>query len=255
MPSGSICCVWHDGDARILGSETLSAMRLAPPGKTADAPPVFTAVSALGAAGDPDASVVTPPGKAARRYVIESSNFRLADNERDGYPAWVSLADKVIQHGSVAIITVEDGEVAVVRNQGKRQALPPGRYFLESQTCVYEDHLYVGVRTTPPETVDTYDSQRIPVRLSFTVTYEINNPSRAAQYQGDGGLNAFLQQACHSALRSSVNVRGVASVVLVLLLLVAALLGACMLTSPPPPPLPICMLSTRICWRWVAVAN
>ena len=40
-------------------------------------------------------------------------------------------SDKKILHGSVAIITVEDGEVAVVRNVGKRQTLGPGRYRLE----------------------------------------------------------------------------------------------------------------------------
>ncbi len=41
-------------------------------------------------------------------------------------------SDKKIMHGSIAIITVEDGEVAIVRNVGKRQALGPGRYKLES---------------------------------------------------------------------------------------------------------------------------
>ena len=40
-------------------------------------------------------------------------------------------SDKKILHGSVAMITVEDGEVAVVRNVGKRQTLGPGRYRLE----------------------------------------------------------------------------------------------------------------------------
>ena len=46
-------------------------------------------------------------------------------------------SDKKILHGSVAMITVEDGEVAVVRNVGKRQTLGPGRYRLElpQQVC------------------------------------------------------------------------------------------------------------------------
>ena len=72
--------------------------------------------------------------------------------------------------------------------------------------------MYTGVRTTPPEEIVTYDSQRIPIRVKFTVTYEIRDPARAAQFRsnlsdkGDGSdLDHFLQQACHSSLRASVN--------------------------------------------------
>jgi hypothetical protein len=99
------------------------------------------------------------PHPVGRRYEILSSNFRLASKKLDGYDAWASQvcggifswvygclrafapghtsapsrvqSDKKILHGSVAIITVEDGEVAVVRNVGKRQTLGPGRYRLE----------------------------------------------------------------------------------------------------------------------------
>lgn len=114
---------------------------------------------------------------SGRRYEIESSNFRLATRELDGYDAWASQvlrlyvlsglddslmscmfaqSDKVIRHGSVALVTVEDGEVAVVRNNGKRQALGPGRYRLEAPQQVFEKHLYIGVRTTDPESITTY---------------------------------------------------------------------------------------------------
>ena len=43
-----------------------------------------------------------------------------------------SQSSKTIIHGSVATVTVEDGEVAVIRNVGKRQTLGPGRYKLEA---------------------------------------------------------------------------------------------------------------------------
>lgn len=56
------------------------------------------------------------------------------------------MSQKVIRHGGTAIITVEDGEVAVVRNNGKRQAVGPGRWMLSAPLQVYEKHLYVGVR-------------------------------------------------------------------------------------------------------------
>ena len=46
---------------------------------------------------------------------------------------------------------------------------------------VYERHLYTGVRTTDPEEIVTYDSQRIPIRVQFTLTYEIQDPSKASQ--------------------------------------------------------------------------
>ena len=138
---------------------------------------------------------------------------------------------KTIVHGSAATVTVEDGEVAVIRNVGKRQTLGPGRYKLEapqqvwawsfeclispivaaafalavkhwsrsesvahgpSSWCcrglqVYEKHMYIGVRTTPPEEIVTYDSQRIPIRVKFTVTYEIRDPARAAQFRSKYG--------------------------------------------------------------------
>ncbi len=46
---------------------------------------------------------------------------------------------------------------------------------------MYERHLYTGVRTTDPEEIVTYDSQRIPIRVQFTLTYEIQDPSKASQ--------------------------------------------------------------------------
>ncbi len=52
---------------------------------------------------------------------------------------------------------------------------------------VYEKHMYIGVRTTPPEEIVTYDSQRIPIRVKFTVTYEIRDPARAAQFRSKYG--------------------------------------------------------------------
>ncbi len=83
---------------------------------------------------------------------------------------------------------------------------------------VYERHLYTGVRTTDPEEIVTYDSQRIPIRVKFTLTFEITDPSRASQFRGDGqssasssstdpasDLDHYLKQACHSCLRASVN--------------------------------------------------
>ena len=44
---------------------------------------------------------------------------------------------KTIVHGSAATVTVEDGEVAVIRNVGKRQTLGPGRYKLEAPQQVW----------------------------------------------------------------------------------------------------------------------
>jgi hypothetical protein len=124
-------------------------------------------VSGAGAgAGTATAAHHSAPHPIGRRYEIVSSNFRLASKKIDGYDAWASQvgdlvpttglpqlpcliaitlwllvslppfpslrqSDKKILHGSVAIITVEDGEVAVVRNVGKRQTLGPGRYRLE----------------------------------------------------------------------------------------------------------------------------
>ena len=60
---------------------------------------------------------------------------------------------------------------------------------------VYERHLYTGVRTTDPEEIVTYDSQRIPIRVKFTLTYEIQDPSKASQFRSkdsDGAVSAVL---------------------------------------------------------------
>ena len=132
--------------------------------------------------------------------------------------------------------------MAVVRNQGKREALGPGRYRLEAPGQVFEKFMYTGVRTSNPEEIITYDSQRIPLRydlcfghsglaplaklallssvmksyacarLTFTVTYEIVDPSKAAQFRAKESeavdvddLDVFLRTACHSCLRASVN--------------------------------------------------
>ena len=53
-------------------------------------------------------------------------------------PVTLPQASKTIIHGSVATITVEDGEVAVIRNVGKRQTLGPGRYKLEAPQQVLQ---------------------------------------------------------------------------------------------------------------------
>lgn len=183
--AGKVCLVWHEGEARILGSELVSATPLPVSGHTSSSASATATASTITAVAAPPApSSAAKSGKAgakgpdaentvARRYVIESPNFRLASVPLDGYSAWSNQSDKKIIHGAVSLITVEDGEVAVVRNNGKRQAIGPGRYRLEAPLQVYEKHLYTGVRTSAPEEIVTYDSQRIPIRVKFTVTYEI----------------------------------------------------------------------------------
>jgi len=212
VPSGKVCLVWHEGEARILGSELVSATPLPPPGSVATlaaaAPSPASSAPVAGRAKTTGGKKESEETSVARRYVIESANFRLASRELDGYSAWSNQSDKKISHGAVSIITVEDGEVAVVRNHGKRQAIGPGRYKLEAPLQVFEKHLYTGVRTSAPEEIVTYDSQRIPIRVKFTVTYEIKDASRAAQFRGKGDrddLELFLRTACHAALRASVN--------------------------------------------------
>ena len=100
--------MWHDGEARILGSELATWSVSSVPGSasasahpTAIAAPVITPVSAAGAGaaiatgGVPAASfasgatALTTPG-TARRYEIVSSNFRLASKKLDGYDAWAN---------------------------------------------------------------------------------------------------------------------------------------------------------------------
>jgi len=192
VPQGQVCRVWNHGHAELLGVEVFKATALGAPEEAIGRP---TSASL-------DLGLLRPEeeGEAGgQRYLITSNNFHLDDDP------WVNQSSKLIQHGALCIVTVEDGEVAIVRNQGKRQALGPGCYSFSAPERVYERHLYTGVRTTPPQDIVTYDSQRIPIRVKFTVTFEINKPSIACQYQGDGGLDQFLATACHSSLRSSVN--------------------------------------------------
>ena len=74
--------MWHDGEARILGLESVSLATVPPPGTTSSAASVARVpVPAASAAAAPGASTV-------RKYVIESSNFRLASVAEDGYDAW-----------------------------------------------------------------------------------------------------------------------------------------------------------------------
>lgn len=84
--------MWHDGNARILGSELVSVTLLGPPSSVpsfsrgTEGEPVPTGSSAVSMYDD---SLEIRP-VSGRRYEIESANFRLANKETDGYDAWAS---------------------------------------------------------------------------------------------------------------------------------------------------------------------
>jgi hypothetical protein len=103
VPSGQVCLVWHDGEARILGSELASWSVSSLPGAASTgvvgAGAAATASSSATSASAPTASAAAPPAPPSappaphvsqRRFEIESSNFRLASVELDGYNAWAS---------------------------------------------------------------------------------------------------------------------------------------------------------------------
>ncbi len=72
--------------------------------------------------------------------------------------------------------------LSLFRLCGKEGSLPVLPAPTPCSPQVYERHLYTGVRTTDPEEIVTYDSQRIPIRVKFTLTYEIQDASKASQY-------------------------------------------------------------------------
>ena len=80
--------MWHDGEARILGLESVSLTSVPQPGASTAAG-TLPAPAAAAAAAAPAAGA-GPSGAAAgsRRYVIESANFRLANRVDDGYEPW-----------------------------------------------------------------------------------------------------------------------------------------------------------------------
>ena len=80
---------------------------------------------------------------------------------------------------------------------------------------MYERHLYTGVRTTDPEEIVTYDSQRIPIRVKFTLTYEIQDPSKASQFRSkdaDGADGAAAAALVLLDLDAGVDGQGAAGV-------------------------------------------
>ncbi len=105
VPSGQVCLVWHDGEARILGLESVLVSTVPPPGGSFSTGPASsaapsTASSTASAARGSGSGYVPVPAAASggagssassvRRYVIESPNFRLASVAQDGYDAWVA---------------------------------------------------------------------------------------------------------------------------------------------------------------------
>ncbi len=87
VPSGQVCLVWHEGEARILGLESVSLSLVPHPG-TASATATSSTSSAAPAAIQSSASAAGTTQSSARRYIIESANFRLASVEEDGYEPW-----------------------------------------------------------------------------------------------------------------------------------------------------------------------
>jgi regulator of protease activity HflC (stomatin/prohibitin superfamily) len=130
----------------------------------------------LGLALEKGQPICLEPGEI---YNIDSPTFE--------YRGSVDVSQRVITHGSLKVVIVQQGAVGIEYNGGVLNILAPGRHILPDPRQVFAGFLSTGQETLQISSVTSMTSDNVGVEFDAAVTIQVVDASKAvAMLAGDG---------------------------------------------------------------------
>jgi regulator of protease activity HflC (stomatin/prohibitin superfamily) len=159
--------------------------------------------------------VLVPAGKVALCWragapiILEARGTpHFIDDALFSFERLVDVGRRLIIHGSIKIITVRQGVVGVVYDDGRLAILAPGRVVVDRPTYAFAGFLPCGQRTLTIAQVTSLSADNVPLRFDAAITVRVMTPLKAVTMLGMGGdmggdasSGAFDVAALYSAIQ------------------------------------------------------
>lgn len=134
---------------------------------------VMVPTGRLGLAWDGgDATLLT----SERVYYLDNNLFR--------YVKSVDILDAVIEHGSIKIITVNEGLLGIAFDDGQLRVLPPGRHVIDKATFMFSAFLSTGQETLPISQITSLSADNVGLSFSAAFSLQVVDALKAVTMLG-----------------------------------------------------------------------
>ena len=116
--------------------------------------------------------------------LLNSGQVYFIDNNLFKFVKSVSILDPVIEHGSIKIITVNEGLLGVAFDDGELQILPPGRHIVDKPTFMFSAFLSTGQETLPIRSITSLSSDNVGLNFSAAFTIQVVDAKKAVTMLG-----------------------------------------------------------------------
>lgn len=106
------------------------------------------------------------------------------DNNLFKYVKSVSILDEVIEHGSIKIITVNEGLLGVAFDDGELTIMEPGRHIVDKPTFMFCSFLSTGQETLPIRKITSLSSDNVGLSFSAAFSIQVVDAKKAVSMLG-----------------------------------------------------------------------
>jgi len=153
--------------------------------------------------------ILVPNGKlgkgleAGHPVLLEPGKLHLKNSPLFQYKGSVDINEQVIQHGSIQIVTVKEGQFGVTYNSGVIQLLEPGRHTLEDATHVLGGFVSAGVNTLRISEVVGMSGDNVELKFDAAICMKVVDAQLAVTMltSADSGSRKTIMQQIYESVQ------------------------------------------------------
>ena len=116
--------------------------------------------------------------------LLSGDRIYYIDNNLFKYVKSVSILDEVIEHGSIKIITVNEGLLGVAFDDGELTIMEPGRHIVDKPTFMFCSFLSTGQETLPIRKITSLSSDNVGLSFSAAFSIQVVDAKKAVSMLG-----------------------------------------------------------------------
>mmetsp|Transcript_37908 Transcript_37908/g.55878 ORF Transcript_37908/g.55878 Transcript_37908/m.55878 type:complete len:656 (+) Transcript_37908:75-2042(+) len=116
--------------------------------------------------------------------LLNSDQVYYIDNNLFKYVGSVDILDEVIEHGSIKIITVNEGLLGIAFDDGELHVMEPGRHIIDKATFMFSAFLSTGQETLPIRQITSLSSDNVGLAFSAAFSIQVVDAKKAVTMLG-----------------------------------------------------------------------
>lgn len=156
--------------------------------------------------------IVVPRGKLGlalekgEPLIYEPGSMHLVNSAFFEYKGSVDVTQQVVEHGSLKIVTVKDGQVGITYNDGVLELLQTGRHHITSQTHILAGFVSTGQQTLRIAEVTGMTLDNVELAFDAAICIRVVDAQKAVTMlaSGKGDVRARADRTHAVARRAAV---------------------------------------------------